>query len=433
MKPNLVSGKYRPSQLAGMAAGGAVLGAIGGAALGSGVKSVGPVKGALAGAVVMGLGEPITSVTTPNDKVKPLPWRIIASAFPAAAAGAAIDLVARKPHPLLVGLVTGGAAGAIGGRLKKIGLGLGIGSTTGLVARAIAPQASGSLVAAASVLAYRTTSGVLWRHETQLDLMGERVPPEQIPYVVPFESRTRYVGADYVKDLAKRTGGTFTRNPTDIGIVPSLDLLSGSTFDPNAVHQLIREFYEHTSRFKLDIEPEWKPWIKPGYWVYKNTVAKPLGQANVPSNVREAQRGVTSYIDTIESDADDTTIRGWVRVFADSGDPIYVGIYTTFRHEDRGYVSVGFPLPNANFTATLQPFNSREHDFLLSSHTDQAFPGHYLSAFENESDEISVVQLNTFGEEIDVYVKDEQLFTDHSFYLSGHKFMTLHYTMRRRP
>ena len=363
-----------PGQLAGMAAGGAVLGAIGGAALGSSIQSIGWVKGALAGAAVMGLGEPITSLTTPDGKIKPLPWRIIASTFPAAACGAGIDLIARKPHPGIVGLATGGAAGAIGGRIKKIGLGLGIGAAVGLAANAKGDEPSGALVAAGSVLTYRTIAALLWRHETQLDLMGEHVAPEQLPYVVPFQSRTRYVGADYVKELAEQKKGTFQRNPADIGIVPSLDLLTGPTFDSELVHPLIREFYEHTSRFKLDIEPEWKTWIKPGYWIYKNTVAKPLGQANVPSNIHEAQRGMISYIDTIDIDDQDAAIRGWVRVFADSGDPIYVGIYTTFRHNDIGYVSVGFPLPKANFTATLQPFNNRQDGLLLSSHTDLAFP-----------------------------------------------------------
>ena len=48
-------------------------------------------------------------------------------------------------------------------------------------------------------------------------------------------------------------------------------------------------------------------------------------------------------------------VRGWIRSFADTGEPIYVGIYTTYRHEGRGYVSVGFPLPQASFTATLLP------------------------------------------------------------------------------
>ena len=95
--------------------------------------------------------------------------------------------------------------------------------------------------------------------------------------------------------------------------------------------------------------------MKPAYEVFKRLVAQPLGQAAIPSNIEEAQRGMVSTIDTIDLDGDDEIdIRGWIRTFADTGKPIYVGIYTSFRHEDRGYVSVGFPIPSANFTATLR-------------------------------------------------------------------------------
>ena len=32
-----------------------------------------------------------------------------------------------------------------------------------------------------------------------------------------------------------------------------------------------------------------------------------------------------------------------------------VGIYTTYTHRGCGYVSVGFPVPEGSFTATLLP------------------------------------------------------------------------------
>ena len=44
---------------------------------------------------------------------------------------------------------------------------------------------------------------------------------------MPFEARSRYVGADYVEQLAKVRGGTFRRNPPDVGILASLDSLDG--------------------------------------------------------------------------------------------------------------------------------------------------------------------------------------------------------------
>ncbi len=67
---------------------------------------------------------------------------------------------------------------------------------------------------------------------------------------------------------------------------------------------------------------------------------------------------MVSYIDSIDYENEDgeadhiSTLRGWIRAYEDSGEAIYVGVYTVVRHGDAGYVSVGFPLPEANFTAT---------------------------------------------------------------------------------
>src|SRR3954463_12983784 len=147
-------------------------------------------------------------------------------------------------------------------------------------------------------------------------IMAEEVPAAELRYVVPFEARSRYVGADYVEQLAHVRGGTFVRNPPDVGILASLDALAGPSFEPARVHPLIREFYEHTSRFKLSIIPEWRPWMKPSYALFKRVVAEPLGQAAIPSNIEEAQRGMVSTIDTIDLDGDEVIdIRGGIPPF----------------------------------------------------------------------------------------------------------------------
>ena len=229
--------------------------------------------------------------------------------------------------------------------------------------------------------------------------------------------------------MADLEGGTFARNPPDVGILASLDSLNGPTFDAGAVHPLIREFYEHTSRFKLTIIPEWRAWMKPGYELFKRFVAQPLGQAAIPSNIEEAQRGMVSTIDTVSFDGENIDIRGWIRTYADSGRPIYVGIYTSFRHEDRGYVSVGFPIPSSNFTATLEPHNVDGDGLLLTSRSDLPFPGHYLSAVEDGR--LTVLKLLAFHEQIHVHVDDGELKTEHSFSLAGQRFLTLHYVIER--
>jgi hypothetical protein len=253
--------------------------------------------------------------------------------------------------------------------------------------------------------------------------------------VVPFEAHTGYVGADYAQILATTSKGHFRRNVPGIGIVEDMESLRGPHFDPDRLHPIIREFYEHTSLFKLTIEPDWNPLIKPFFWVFKNFIASQIGQANLPFNMEEAQRGVVSYIDTIDYEAvggtSDSiqTLRTWIRAYEDSGEAIYVGIYTVVRYQGAGYVSVGFPLPEANFTATLMPFNSLSDGLLLrTSETGSTFPGHYLSDID-DAGRLTTIALHSLDEEIHVYFADNQLQTEHKFFLSGSRFLTLRYAI----
>jgi hypothetical protein len=411
---------------------GAALGAASGAVLGDAIDGIGAVPGALIGAALYAPAEAITSIRRGPAEPKPLWYRILSSALLMALFGWLLGLIYGPDEPLLTAILSGALIGLLGVRPGKAFLGLLVGAVLGAGFQALDGGVEPALVAAAVTLVYRVIAAIAYRGRELVRVMAEEVPASELRYVVPFEARSRYVGGDYVEQLAKARGGTFRRNPPDVGILASLDSLEGPTFEASRVHPLIREFYEHTSRFRLSIVPEWRRWMKPGYELFKRSVAEPLGQAAIPSNIEEAQRGMVSTIDTITLDGDEEIdIRGWIRTFADSGKPIYVGIYTSFRHQDRGYVSVGFPIPSANFTATLLPCNAGEHDFVLTSRTELEFPGHYLSSVDSERDALTVLKLLYFQERIFVHVADGELRTDHTFYLAGQRFLTLHYEIER--
>ena len=104
------------------------------------------------------------------------------------------------------------------------------------------------------MLAYRSLSAAVFR-DAQVSLLAESVSAADLPFVVPLPARSRYVGTGYVQDLARSIGGVYTADAEDTGIVASLDTLSGPDFDPAMVDPRVREFYEHTTRFALDIVP----------------------------------------------------------------------------------------------------------------------------------------------------------------------------------
>ena len=282
-------------------------------------------------------------------------------------------------------------------------------------------------------MAYRLLSAGLFR-DAQVSVLADRVRAEDLPFVVPLEARSRYVGTGYVSELAEVLGGTYHADTADVGIVAALDELAGPEFDPAAVDGRVREFYEHTTRFSLDIVPQWHRWVRPGYLLYRSVVARPLGQASVPMNQREALRGIRSRIDTITLDRDDVVaVRGWIRSFADNDEPIYVGIYTTYRHGGRGYVSVGFPLPQASFTATLEPRPRPGGGLVLTSRSPLDHPGHYLTYIDPATRELTTLAVHGFAEQLDVYVDDDELRAEHAFWIFGLPFLVLHYRIHPKP
>lgn len=383
---------------------------------------------AVAGAAVLAASEALARARQRPDEIPGLWHRIATSAALAAPLGWAAELAGASPRTVAVAAST--TAGALGVRPQKVALG----PVTGLVVSAAVRRvgASGAHAAALGVAAQRTVSALLFR-DPQVSLLAERARTADLPFVVPRPARSGYVGTDYVRTLADELGGRHTADAEDTGIVSSLDVLAGPELDPQDVDPLVREFYEHTTRFALDIVPRWRAWIRPGYLLYRSAVARPLGQASLPMNQREAQRGVRSRIDTVTGVDGVVSVRGWIRSFADDDEPIMTGIYTTYTHEGTGYVSVGFPVPEGSFTATLRPRSRPDGGLTLTSRVTDGQAGHYLSYVDTAADELTTLSVPGFEEELDVWVRDGELRAEHVFRLFGFGFLTLDYRITRKP
>lgn len=388
---------------------------------------------AAAGAAVLATSEVIARRRQRPDEIPALGHRILMSAALAAPVGWLAGRSQVIGKPVVVGAGAGAIAGAMGLRPQKVLAGPLVGAAVGRTLRAVSPDVPAPVVAATTVLAYRTLSAAVFR-DAQMTLLAERATAAELPFVVPLEARSRYVGTGYVQALAEVLGGTYVRDAPDVGIVASLDELAGPDLDPTAVDPRVREFYEHTTRFTLDIVPEWRAWTRPGYLLYRYALARPLGQANVPMNQSEALRGVRSRIDTIDTDGDGRAdVRGWIRSYAATDEPIYVGIYTTYRSEGRGWVSVGFPLPQASFTATLAPRARPGGGLTLTSRADLDHAGHYLTYIDADTRDLTTLAVHGFSEELDVHVQDGELRADHAFWVFGLPFLVLRYRIRPKP
>jgi hypothetical protein len=201
---------------------GAALGAASGAVLGDAIDGIGAGPGAVIGAALYAPAETITSLRRGPAEPKPLWYRILSSALLMALFGWLLGLIYGPDEPLLTALISGALIGSLGLRPAKAALGLLIGAVLGALFQALDSDLEPALIAAAVTLTYRVIAAIAYRGRQLVRVMAEEVPASELRYVVPFEARSKYVGADYVAQLAKLRGGTFRRNPPDVGILASL-------------------------------------------------------------------------------------------------------------------------------------------------------------------------------------------------------------------
>ena len=71
-------------------------------------------------------------------------------------------------------------------------------------------------------------------------------------------------------------------------------------FDPAKVAPVIREFYEYTTRFKLELDVQWNPMFRPFAVLYDRWVARKMGQFDLPlDDVEQLVRGLRAVVEML--------------------------------------------------------------------------------------------------------------------------------------
>ncbi len=82
--------------------------------------------------------------------------------------------------------------------------------------------------------------------------------------------------------------------------------------------------------------------------------------------------------------------------------------------------------------ATLSPRLRPDGGLTLTSRVDDGQAGHYLAYVDTPADELTALRVDGLDEQLEVYVVPDGLRAEHSFWLFGFPFLTLHYRISRK-
>ena len=272
-----------------------------------------------------------------------------------------------------------------------------------------------------------------WLTQRWVQATGKRVDLSEHPWLIgPFGSPAG-IGADFFQKLAEIEGLEVLPPDPHSGLMSSFDALAGSGLSPSAVSPRVREFYEHTARFSLDVWSQWSGAFRPFGGLLAALFSRRLQQLNVPLRPLDTSRGMTSSIVRLRTPGvPDRELVGWVRQNPDSGSAVYVGAYSvvTVPGHSSPCVKVVFPLPNGNATVIMRARVEPEGALVLESAGEQfGDPGFYFLVRASQTESWARF-LRTFRERIRVFVDSEGVLrTDHTFTIWRRTFLELHYRL----
>lgn len=262
---------------------------------------------------------------------------------------------------------------------------------------------------------------------------GRRIDSQTAPWLAGPVGGPEGIGGDFFRSWAASNGLTVRSGEGIRGLLPRFDDLAGPSFDPSAVHEDVRSFYESTSRFELEAWSEWQAPFRPFGWLLSKVFSRRLQQLNVPLRPLDTSEGTTSEVMHLVQDDGTVVSAAWIRHLRRSGDVLYAGSYSVARipGRDGPCIRVVFPLPNGNATVFLEPFSDEDGGLtVLSKGGGYGEPGFYFTV-RGSGGRMWARYVRTMRESIRVRpTGDGEVRADHVMWIFGRVFLRLHYRLR---
>ena len=243
-----------------------------------------------------------------------------------------------------------------------------------------------------------------------------------------------HIGERPYEEVARAEGLTLARNVTQGGLLESMDALAGDGFDASKVDPQVRDFYEQTGAYGMDVWARtWFP-ASVALWLLVKVLSRKVDQLNFPTDALETSQGITSEIITLTAPDGHIRYRGWFRRFAQTLRVVYTGFYMVERVPNRNQpcVKVVFPMPRGNATVILAPRIDEAGRFELDSRGEGFGDVGFYRIQEGGDGRLRVWRVRSLVEHFVVYTDPTgALRCDHRVGFLGLPVLQLHYRLAR--
>lgn len=271
-----------------------------------------------------------------------------------------------------------------------------------------------------------------WLINLWLNVTGKSIYLNEHPWLRGPVSEGNVIGEDFYTRFAQREGLKL-EVPEKGGLLPDFSVVTVDSLIPDSkLHSAVRNFYEQTVLYKMDVWGEWSSPIAIFAKILIRSISRKMNQMNIPLSPLETSHGMSSEVIQLK---DPTTgevrYTCWLRKTLKENRVVYAGFYTHCITPKGTFVKVVFPLPKGNVTVLLKANVQEDGGVKLISAGSRVGDAGYYRVLSINKDKVKTRRI-PLKESIHVFEdKEGVLRTDHEFRFWGMKFLHLHYKINK--
>lgn len=242
-------------------------------------------------------------------------------------------------------------------------------------------------------------------------------------------SATPRIGDGWLHTAAATLGGTVYEDADHAGLIADMSRLDGPEFAATKLRPEIRDFYEHTSDWRMEVWPQWSAVFQPSGELVTRLFGRRVQQLALPVRPLDVAHGIDSRVVPIIDPAGDQRAAGWLRTLRSTGHYVFSGCYSTrlLPGSHQPSVHVAFPLESGNIQVFLRPQVLPDGALELNSGGSFGENGAYVVVDHQERAYTARLPIR---ETFHVYVDREgTLRTDHTLCLWSARVLRIHYKL----
>jgi hypothetical protein len=247
-------------------------------------------------------------------------------------------------------------------------------------------------------------------------------------------SRSARVADGWLEVEAARNGWIVDHHESSAGLLPSMTMLDGPGFDSARLRPEIRDFYEHTASWELEVWTSWSPLLWPAGELVARLYGRRVEQLALPMRPLDVAHGMDSHVTLIRDGSGRQVAAAWMRTLRRSDRHVFSGSYSTrtLPGADRPSVHVAFPLESGNVQVFLRPSVTDDGGLLLESPRGRFGQDGAYVVVRDGPDACDFAARAPLHETFHVYVDDRGVLrTDHELRLRTTSAARLHYKLER--